>query len=238
VFKIRIILLMLVAVFLISATASAVASAQEGPVWHVNGKKLGAKETRAIVDRNEAKNVSKLAGEIAGAKVVVLCKTLTSKGTLVGGSIGGGEDEILFENCELEGIPSCEVKVNPTRTSVMLDHVVGSAKMLVDFFRPSGEVFTEISIKNKEGKVCLPKITNAPVQVGAGDKYAVACEIEPEGSEAALGKVICPEKPYTEVEQEGKVDTVGLEFDHSRATFSTKAEVELLSKEKFGVFQT
>ncbi len=236
-FKIRMILPTLVAVFLVSATASAVASAQEGPVWHVNGKKLGAKETRAIVDRNEAKNISKLSGEIAGAKVVVLCKTLTSKGALVGGPIGGGEDEILFENCELEGIPSCEVRVNPTKTSVMLDHAVGSAKMLVDFYRPSG-VFTEISIKNKEGKVCLPKITNAPVEVGAGDKYAVACEIEPEGSEVALGKVNCPEAPYTEVEQEGKVATVGLEFDHSRATFSTKAEVELVSKEKFGVFQS
>jgi hypothetical protein len=232
-FKVPTILLVLVTVLLASVTASAVASAQEGPVWHVGGKKLATNETRAIVDRNETGNIAKLSGEIAHAKVTILCKVLKSKGVLVGGPIGGGEDEILFENCELEGLPNCEVLVDPTKTSLMLDHARGSAKMLIDFFRNSG-VFTEITIKNKGGKTCILNTLNAPVEVAAGDRYAVACETEPEEKEVVLD---CPETPVKEVEQEGEVATVGLEFDHAPATFSTKSEVELVSKEKFGVFQ-
>jgi hypothetical protein len=230
--KVRVVLLALVAVFVASVAASAVAQAQTGPVWHVNGSKLEAGKTKAITDKNVAGKEAKLAGEIAGAKVVILCATVKSTGILIGGNPGKDQETIEFSNCKVEGQPNCVVTVANTVAQSELDH--SSTKMLTDF-KTTGN-FTTITIKSGE-KTCLSTVTNAPVKVAAGDTYGLACENEPESKEAVVGILSCPETPITKVEQNEKEAGVGLEFDGKPAIFSDKAEVELVSKEPFGVFQ-
>jgi hypothetical protein len=231
--KVRVVLLALVAVFVASAAASAVAQAQTGPVWHVNGSKLEAGKTKAITDKNVAGKEAKLKGTIAGAEVVILCKTVKSSGILIGGSPGKDEETIEFSNCKVEGQENCVVTVANTVAQSELDH--SPTKMLTDFKTPGN--FTTITIKSGE-KTCLSTVSNAPVKVASGDTYGLACENEPEGTEAEVNILSCPETAIKTVEQNGKTAGVGLEFDGKPAIFSDKAEVELVTKEKFGVFQT
>jgi hypothetical protein len=241
--KARVILLALAVVFVVSASASAVAQAK-GPVWHVNKKVLESKEIDEITDGLAPGSSAKLVGTVAGLGVTIICKTVMSHGELIGGNPGKDKEEIRFTNCELMGSPACVVTVAPTHAVSELDHAVGGTepkKILVDFSAESGRLFTTITIANKGTETCTTKITNAEVKVATGATYGVACETSPEEKEAEVNVLTCPETAIKEVEQgeqgQPKV-AVGLEFAGKPATFSAIIDVKQVSHLPFGPFQT
>ena len=63
-FNVRAALLALAAVLIASASVSAIASAQVGPVWHVNSKKLEASEKAAFTGENFASSTATMSTTI------------------------------------------------------------------------------------------------------------------------------------------------------------------------------
>src|SRR5580692_4741383 len=189
-FKVRTVMLALVAVFVVSAASATVALAQEGPQWKVNGKQLTSRnETRALKDKNQTGTVAKLSSKIGGAAVVIVCKTVASSGIIIGGNPGLNREEIKFTECEVEGQPKCVVE-EPiiVKAKSILAHVVGSSKMLVEFSPETGSTFTTIKIT---GTGCLAKVT-ANVTLATGASFGVACEVVKEEEEVEVGELHCP----------------------------------------------
>lgn len=235
-FKVRMVLFAFLAVFVSSAVSASVAAAQEGPVWHVNGAVLKSGENDTIVDKNVPGTTAKLVGKVASAEVVIVCKKVTSSGSLIGGNPGKNKEIIEFTECEITNVEGCSVAVAPTRARSILGHVPGSSKMLVDFGAEEGtRAFTEITISKKTSGCTL--VTKAPVTVAEGDTYAVAAEISPEEAQTREGLLHFPETAIKEDEQEGKTVKLGLVFDKNPAVFSAQINVEQLSKLPFGAFQ-
>jgi hypothetical protein len=237
--KVRVVILALVAVLIASTSASAVAQAAKGPVWHVNERVLETKEADAITAGLAEGNVAVFGITIAGTNVTFICKTVMSSGELVGGNPGKGEEEIRFQ-CELEDSPKCEVNVAPAHALSELDHTVGGSKILVDFYPEKGKTFTTITIKNKGTETCDFKISAGEVKMAIGAGYGIACETSPEEKEVEVNVLKCPETTIKAVEQgeqgESKV-AVGLEFQGQPATFSAAIDIKQVSRLPFGPFQ-
>jgi len=239
-FKVRVVMLALTAVFVASASAS-VAQAATGPVWRVNKNVLATKEVDAITDSLVEGTVAKLTGTVAGTAVTITCSTVMSSGELIGGNPGKDKEEIRFTNCKLLGSEEgkCAVSVAPTHALSELDHAIGGGKILVDFYPEPGKPFTTITIS---GGTCITKVSGpaGEVKMAAGAGYGVACETT-EGEELVINTLHCPETAITEVEQgeqnQRKIK-VGLIFDNEPATFSAQIRVHQVSQLPFGPFQS
>ena len=101
-FKVRAALLALAAMLIVGAATAAVASAQEGPVWHVNSKTFLAGEKAAFTGENYAGSTATMSTTIAGTKLTILCKAFTTEGLILGGNPGKGEGSIEYKECGLE----------------------------------------------------------------------------------------------------------------------------------------
>jgi hypothetical protein len=137
--RIRVLLVSLLAVFAVSAVASASASA-EGPHWRVPCRKVsvankglgefnnaactevgGTKEfTNVLLTGETIKAVSKnkagtsfiLKGTLAGVKITLECTKVEDKSTLEGGGPGKDKNEIIFTKCTVTAPAEsgCKVK--------------------------------------------------------------------------------------------------------------------------------
>jgi hypothetical protein len=236
-FKVRMVLLALVAVFVASAAASAVASAQTGPVWYVEGSQLKAGSTVAITDENAAGENAVLEGSLIGTPIRIECKTVTSEGELIGGNPGKNKETISFTSCKDVKNTKCSVTVPPAKVRSELDHSVSGSKMLVDFApNTKGGVF--MTIKYDSDELCVLKNKSLEVRNVGTDTYGVAAEISPEGTEATEETLIFPTTPIKEVEQSGAIWKIGLEFSKNSISLSLlEARVKAGGK-KFGVKQS
>lgn len=231
--------LCLVAVFAFGAVVAAEASAAEY-VYKVNGKILAATEKKPITSK--AKTEFTLTGEetVLGLKVkaITKCKKLKLAATepvIVGGTPGKSEKEkIEFEECTatLGGSKCSSVTIESASTNNEIVTIVapsGKAGKLAILFTPaSGTVFTTIKLKScgifgsHEAKV-------------EGTSTAL---VNPEKIEQVVGDLVWSEsEEITKIKKSsGAEEGTGLKFAGNPAKINGEAEVELVSKEKWGVF--
>jgi hypothetical protein len=238
--RIKLVVLCLVAVFAFGAVAVAEASAAEY-IYKVEGKKLEAGVKKEITSK--AKTEFTLTGEetVLGVKVkaITKCKKLklnaAEKPEIVGGAPGTSEKEkIEFEECTatLGGSKCSSVTIESASTKneivTVLLPAADKGKLAVLFSPSSGTVFTVVKLKScgifgsHEAKV---EGTSAAL-VGSEKTEQVAGVLD--WNESA---------EITEVEKLGGAKaTVGLKFAGNPSKINGEAEVELVSKEKWGVF--
>jgi hypothetical protein len=243
-FKARVGLLALTAVFIASAAASAVASAQEGPVWHVNSKTFLAGEKASFTGENYTGTTATMSTTVLGKKVTILCKAFATEGLILGGNPGKGEGSIEYKECGLEFeaklSTSCVVTLEKTKVLAELDHLLGGEEpkpILVDFYPASGSPFSKLTIKSKEGESCPFTLSATEIKVAKEAKYGVACADTHQEVEATTALIMCTEPAITEVEQEGKAVKVGLEMAGASVTFKADMLSKLTSGLLFGAWQ-
>jgi hypothetical protein len=164
VFRVRLMFLGLLAVFAVSAIASASASAhgfwrckevaagtgkyenheciKEGGNKNWERKALGVGETEGV---SGTSGVSKLESKILGKNITIECKKDTFTGTLEEG--GKSRGEVKFKECKVVGLAGCEVK-EPIEFKFK-DLLVGPEPGVEDEFKgeEAEEVFVTIEIK-------------------------------------------------------------------------------------------
>ncbi len=237
--RIRIIGMALVAVFALSAVAVATASALPSHVYRVEGAKLEAGKTKEITSKVKAGSEFVLKGTQLGIKSVTKCKKIklnaAEKPVIVGGEPGTSEKEkIEFEECTATvGGSKCEsVTVESASTKnelVTIEKPAGKKGKLATLFTPTtGTVFSKVKFK-KCGLFGSPEATV---------EGSTAALVSPEATEAVSGALIWNEaEEITEVEKQSKAKvTAGLKAAGNLATLNGEAEVELVSKEKWGAF--
>jgi hypothetical protein len=231
---IKLLNLCLTVVLAICAIAATQASATEY-IYKVEGTTLGAGQTKEITANagTEFTFTSKGAFEI---EAIVKCRELklspAEKSIIVGGTPGTSSIKIEYEICTATvGGTRCE-KV--TFTYVPLeDQIVTAASNLigkiVDWFKP------------KTGKVMMTsKLTKCGI-FGSQEvtiEGTTAALVSPEKSEQVANALIwSAAEEITEIEKSnGTREKVGLKANSKLATFDGKMEIELVSKEKWGVF--
>jgi hypothetical protein len=234
--RIKLVGLCLVAVFAFGVVAAAEASAAEY-VYKVEGKTLsGNKEITS-----KAKTEFTLTGEesILGAKVKAITKctklklNAAEKPVIVGGTPGKSEKEkIEFEGCTatLGGSKCSSVTIESASTNNEIVTIVLPASKAGDLgilFTPAtGKIFTTVKLS----------------KCGIFGSH----EAKVEGSSTALastGEAVVGTLTYSETEEITKIkkssgaeETTGLKFAGNPSKINGVAEVELVSKEKWGVF--
>jgi hypothetical protein len=230
----KIIGLALVAVFALSAVASASAAEY---IYKVAGTKLEAGITKEVASK-AAKEFT-LKGEAFGIKSVTKCKTeklnAAEKPVIVGGQPGKSEKEkVEFGECTATlGGAACKAAIveNVPTVNEIVTIVLpaGKAGKLATLFTPTtGGIFTTIKLKecgafgSQEAKV---EGTSAALD-------------SPEKVEQVSGNLVWNEaEEITKVKTfAGTEPTVGLKFGGKAATLNGEASVELVSKENWGVF--
>jgi hypothetical protein len=209
--------------------------------YNVEGAKLEAGQTKEITSKAKTEFTLKGEQEILGVKVksVTNCKKLklnaADKPVLVGGEPGKSEKEdIEFEECSatLGGSKCSSVTIESALANNELVTVVspaGKRGKLASLFTPaSGKVFTKI----KFTKCGLFGSQSAEVE---GSSTAL---VGSEKTEAVTGTLVYSEtEEITEIEKlNGTKEKTGLKFGGFAATINGEAEVELVSKEKWGAF--
>jgi hypothetical protein len=234
---IRIIGLALVALFVMGAAATSAMAAPEH-IYKVEGKKLETGETKEI--RSKAKTEFVLVGTgPLGIKAETKCKKLklnaTEKPDIAGGTPGtSGKEKIEFEECTatLGGSKCSSVTIESALANNELVTVVAPAadagKLGTLFSPASGTTFTTIKLS----KCGIFGTQEAKVE---GSTVAL---VSPEKTEAVVGTLVYSSSaPITETEKQNGTKTAdGLKFDGNAATINGEAEVELVSKEKWGAF--
>jgi hypothetical protein len=236
--RLRITGLVLVAVFAMSAVAQASGAEY---IYQVAGSKLEAGKTVGLVSRAKTEFVLKGEETILGitVKSETKCKKLklneAEKPVIVGGKPGKSEKEkIEFEECKATlGGSSCKsVTIENAATNNEIVTVVAPASKAGDLsilFTPaSGKVFTTVKFKScgalgsQEAKV----------------EGMSAALVSPEKKEEVVGLLVYNEKEeITKIKKStGTEEEVGLKFGGKKATINGEAEVELTTKEKWGVF--
>jgi hypothetical protein len=237
---IRIIGLVLVALFMMSVIAASAAFAEPEHIYKVNGAKLEAGKTQEITSKVKpgTEFVLKGTGPL-GIKSETKCKKLklavAEKPVIVGGTPGKSEKEkIEFEECTATvGGAKCEkVTIESASTNnelVTIDLPAGKAGKLATLFTPvAGKVFTTIKLT----KCGIFGSQEAKVE---GTSAAL---VSPEKVEAESGTLVWKEaEEITEVQNQNKEKKkIGLIFNGKAATINGEAEVTLVSKEKWGAF--
>ncbi len=245
IFKTRVALLGVLALFIASGIAASTASAGQGPFWHVNGAKLGqgtVKQVKFQAKYNEA--ISLLRGTALGGAVTVEIKCHNSYGE--GGTIEGqgafqGQDKgvIVFEQCKtlFKAAEECTV-VEPIRTNQLKSYLAyngtkpeNKQQKFVDVFEPSAAQANGVFVVlHFTGKGCL--VTEAPV-VGS-----VAAEILPIEKESQELLFFFPAEPIGSVVHEQQEKKIALKFAEEPATFSGAYGARLATNEPWGVFGT
>ncbi len=235
--RIRLILIGVVVMSVMSALASASASAIT-PVFLVCLEKSGS--GRKFEDRNCSKEsgsgkfelvevteflqytgtggVSTLVSLLLKAEIRITCKRTLLIGEI--GPKGLTKGELKYDECSVgnktETFANCEV---PNIDFTFIDQLIENSKGEVeDEYKPAtGKVFVEIAIKNKEGKVCAEKGT-FPVE---GTQNA---EVE----QPSLGAKLLREWTF-------KASGSHLTFNKEPATYESKASIDLNNDDSWGV---
>ncbi len=244
-FNVRAALLALAAVLIASASVSAIASAQVGPVWHVNSKKLEASEKAAFTGENFAGSTATMSTTILGKKLIILCKAFTTEGLILGGNPGKSEGSIEYKECGLEAegklSTACVVTLEKSKVLAELDHLLGGSEpkpILVDFYPQTGSAFSKLTITSKAGETCVYALSGTEIKVAKEAKYGVACADTHQEVEESTALIMCTEPAITEVEQEGKAVKVGLEMAGATVTFKADMLSKLTSGLLFGAWQS
>jgi len=231
-FKTRVALLGVLALFIASGIAASTASAgqPEGPYWHVAGSRLGQGVSKQI--KLQAKGVTILKGSDLGVGVVIECHNSYTEGATIegqGNSQGQDKARFVFEQCKtvVKGL-TCVV-TEPIRTNQLKSYLAynpnSKQQKFIDVLEPQqGSVFVVLHFK---GFAC-PE--SAPVE------GAVAGEIIPVEKEVQEGLLYAPEVPITEIEHEHQRRTIGLKFAEEPSVFSGAYGARLATNEQWGVF--
>jgi hypothetical protein len=179
-----------------------------GGEWEV----IAIKEALAI---NGTGGVAKLKGILLKAEILITCKKDKVTGEIE--PAGKSKGETTFEGCEAGNssgaFKNCAV---PNIKFKFIDQLVENAKGEVeDEFKPSGSIFVEIIIENKEEKVCAEK---GKFPVG-GTQNA---ELEQTGHKTSRSLTYKPSGSH-------------LTFDGEPATFENTASVVLNNGDSWGV---
>ena len=240
--RIKVIGIALVALFVMGAAAAFAVEPEH--IYKVEGAKLEAGKTKEITSHIKPGTEFVLKGErtvlFITVKSTTRCKKLklnaAEKPVIVGGTPGTSEKEkIEFEECvgELEGKPCKGVSVENVPTTNELVTIKKPAALenkLGTLFKPAGggKVFTKVVLKE-----CPTFGTQEATVEGTA-----AALVNPEKGQEVAGSLIYNEKEeITEVEKQGGgKEAVGLKSNGKKATINGTAEVELVSKEKWGAF--
>jgi hypothetical protein len=226
-FKMRVALLGVLALFIVSGIAASTASAA-GPYWHVNGSRLesGAKQLKL-----QNKTTAVLAIPSIGLEIE--CKSSISEGaTIEGNGANQGQDKgrITYTSCK-SNAAGCTVgepiTTKPTKSYLA---IAATQTKIVDVFEPTeGTLFVTIKLA---GGSCL---LAGSYEVTGG---AVA-EVVPAGTEAVEGLLSFPKTAITSVKHEGgAATTIELKTKGLASTFSSIYGAKLATGEKYGVTET
>ncbi len=234
-FKLRVILfVLLTAIGLVSTNA--VASAATGPVWHVNGSKLAAGETRSIRGENFSGSLVKLKATIKEKAATISCSVAKIEGKLIGGNPGKDEETIEYSSCALEGSTGCEVTLARTKAATELGYETGTTQ-IVDAFDAAG-AFTTVTISKKGAETCSFTLSPTEVKLAKEDKYDVASVDTHQEVEATSGLFMCIEPALTSAEIGNKSVAIGMEIGGQTATFTADLLFRTLTEElKFGAYK-
>lgn len=234
-FKTRVALLGLAAIFIVSGSVASVASAA-GPFWRVNGTRL--EQGKTAVNISAIQFEPELKGKVLGLGAWVSCKVAQTQNAYIeGNGTNQGLDSassITFEKCTTHEPANCTV-VEPIKTKPLKSALVeytNSAKQLKigDLFEPTqGTTFVELEFV---GASCSVKGTKFPV---TGN---IVAEVFPENQEALKGRLIFPNEPIKKVKHEGTEVSVALLLGLVEAKFVATFEASLVSGLKWGAFTT
>ncbi len=240
-FRLRIALWSLLAVFAVSGLSAAAASA-EGPFWHVGGEKLkqGSKGLK-LQSKGPLVLRSEVTAKPENVKIVITCNTSTSEGTIEGqGPTRQGQDKgtVSYEQCKVETKPviaECKV-VEPIKTGQLKSHLafatVQGSEQIVDLFEPSPtqqteeKVFARINLKPCAGIAGVYPVTGSAV-----------AQLAPQEVEGQEGSLFFPEEPITKIKHEGQEVSTGLFLGPLAAKFTGYYGARLQSGERYGVFR-
>jgi hypothetical protein len=237
-FRVKLLLLSLVAALSVVALLASSASAKIAFQWKVGGKVLAAGESRTFTA--SAESTFDLKGSVAGAALLLLSSKFKVEpgARIIGGTPGTNEETVVFENVTVDKPANCEVEslpnpvVGTVRTQALKTEIVEgqTSKEPLILFRPvTGTTFVELRFlgancvaKNVEGAVAgsiladpLPRLTE--VLTGL-------LNFEPSQGNVFL------------LSTGGAAETAGLSFAGNAATLGGNALVTLINDEKFGAF--
>jgi hypothetical protein len=233
-FKTRVALLGVLALFIASGIATSTASAA-GPYWHVNGSRLP--QGKAVQVKTQAKLIPILVGHLGSDTIAIICHNSYSEGATIEGQgnfQGQDKGRFVFEQCKAESKPinvcnKVEEPIQTTQTKSYLAYnpqAKGTQQKFVDVFEPQqGNTFVVIKILNE---LC-------PVREAAVEG-AVAAEIVPIEKESQEGLLNFPEEPIEEIEHEQQKRKIGLKFNNEVAIFNAIYGARLATNERWGVF--
>jgi hypothetical protein len=235
-FKPRLALLGVLALFITSGIVTSVASAN-GPAWKVNGSRLGAQvkqKTKIIAGETTLK------AKVIGTPTSIKCETSVVANSFIEGNGQGaglnGASGITYETCKVTEPLKCLV-AQPIKTVPVKSQLVlfgGGQGKIGDLFEPTqGTTFVTIVLENEGTKACIVA-GSFPV------KGTVVAEVKPENSEVLTGELAFPSVAISQIKKEGGAATQisPLEIGTGNpATFIGKYEVGLESGMKFGAFR-
>ncbi len=154
----------LLAVFAFGAVMASVAQAEEtkGPSWSVEGKRLGAGETKGI----SAKAVGNQTLEAGG--ITITCTALEAKSGQISGTAenesGKNGGTLRYSGCTVAGNGTkCAVEGGAISTVNLRSELVEDAAtkkvLLVDFLPATGKLFAEPKFVAETGGTCTFKFT-------------------------------------------------------------------------------
>jgi hypothetical protein len=245
-------LLAVLVVFVACAGISSTASAANlGPFWHVNNTQLGQGASRALTGKLTQPQSAALYGEIGTLKIKIVCEVLTGTGTIWNGTAQGENEETLsfstckaFEQGKTTPLTGCKIK-EPivaeahsslwyhTRVNGTATERTNSIQVVFTPTQAKGNVFAEITISKCEETGF--NISSAKIE---GDVAAVPI---PENKEVEKGILFFPTEQQKHIWRPTSQQLVEsqqeLKFAGNEAKLQGEAEVELTTKEKFGVFE-
>ncbi len=226
----------LIAILAMCTTATAEASATEY-LYKVNGSNLEAGQTKEITAKAKTEFTITAEETILGTKIraIIKCGGLklaaAEKPKITGGIPGRSEERIEYERCTATlGGTRCErvVIVNISWANLIVKALASIAKIAIAF-------------KPLIGKVMM---TTTLTKCGIFGSHEMKIEgttaalVIPEKAEQVAGVLVWSEaEPITEIENSsGSKEKIGLKFAGNPATINGEMEVELVSREKWGVF--
>ena len=123
--RIKVVGLVLLAAFAVSAVASVSASATPCYCWKVNGSKLEAGKSETL--KGEASGAYTLTGKAFGfIEVAVTCKKAATTGKLIGGTPGTDEATISYTECSSSKCTPTEPILTKAKSEIVLLEVGGN----------------------------------------------------------------------------------------------------------------
>jgi hypothetical protein len=239
-FKPRIALLGVLALFIASGIATSTASAGQGPFWHVNGSKLGQGAVKQVKFQLKFEEKFALKGKTLGgfASSEIKCHNGYGEGaTIEGQGSFQGQDKgvIVFEQCKTTfkpAAPECHVK-EPIKTNQIKSYLAyngtkpeNKQQKFVDVFEPQqGSKFVVLHF---EGNGCL--VAEGVVE------GSVAAEVLPIEKESQELLFVFPEEPIETIVHEQQERKIGLIFGGEPAVLFTVFGARLATNETWGVF--